>query len=305
MTALRLKLVRALRLFKHVPFISNSHIAQSTYNQVKEVTIKSFPDQEQIVETPHGFKMELNLSNPYERAIATGTYKNDAVSHFQDLASEGDTVIDVGANIGYYTLMAASEVGRHGEVYSFEPIDDNFSRLERNASINGFDNTNLFNYGLSKDAGKQEMYLPKGRPEEATLNEETWSELTHNKTEQKSTQVVKLENFDNSEVRAAIGDISLVKIDVEGAEFDVLQSMEQTLKENNTPILVTVHIPQLQKMGVPVKKFINYLSDLNYDTVDSLTTGMTKPIEDLKSNVDSIAEPQDFLFVTKEEGGIS
>lgn len=73
--------------------------------------------------------------------------------------SDGDTFIDVGANIGYFTILASSIVGQKGKVFSFEPDPRNFSILAVNASINGAENLQKFKAAVSDNPGARELFL--------------------------------------------------------------------------------------------------------------------------------------------------
>jgi hypothetical protein len=75
---------------------------------------------------------------------------------------KGDVVLDIGANIGYYTLIFAKLVGEEGKVFAFEPEPTNFSLLEKNVEINGYKNVVLIQKAVSNETGKIRLYLSKG-----------------------------------------------------------------------------------------------------------------------------------------------
>lgn len=72
---------------------------------------------------------------------------------------EGDIVLDVGANIGYYTLIFSKAVGRRGKVFAFEPEPNNFILLQKNVQINNLENVTLIQKAVSKKSGKIYLYL--------------------------------------------------------------------------------------------------------------------------------------------------
>ena len=91
-----------------------------------------------------------------------GEWAQAEIDLLLDLIEPGSVVIDVGAFIGTHTLAFASQVGAHGQVYSFEPQPDHFQLLQRNVAENGLTNVKLFSLGLSdgnEDMGA-EVYDP-------------------------------------------------------------------------------------------------------------------------------------------------
>ena len=104
----------------------------------------------------HGYIVVDGLTmylNPRDRVItpsmlAYGTWEPVETSLLLDNLRPGDTVIDVGANVGYYTLLAARKVGPRGKVVAFEPDPESFSFLKRNVKANGFTNVVLEQKGL-------------------------------------------------------------------------------------------------------------------------------------------------------------
>jgi FkbM family methyltransferase len=242
-------------------------------------------------------RIAVDYGNLLERSIALGEYKRDAVDFFEEALETGDVVVDVGANVGYYTLVASKNVGPSGQVYAFEPLTKNFNRLIENLGRNDADNVVTFNCGLAEEGGTATMHLPKGKPEEATLSKTTWSEITKGNSERKTTEEVELVIFDEID---EVGAIDFIKIDVEGAEFSVLRSMEQTLKESeNIDLLLVVHLPQLAEFGKEVGDVLSLLSSCGFERAYSITSETTHDIETLRDHPERFVGPNDFLVIQK------
>ena len=97
-----------------------------------------------IDDSPLGMGLEL---------LVFGCYEKPETDFVMEYVGEGDTVIDVGANIGYHTLLLARKVGRSGTVYGFEPEAGNFEILRNNIDNNGYKNCTLLNKAVSDTNG--------------------------------------------------------------------------------------------------------------------------------------------------------
>ena len=132
---------------------------------------------------------------------------------FLKLAREGMCVFDVGANIGYYTLLAARAVGTSGRVYAFEPEPHNFGFLTRNVAENRFTNVRPVNAAVSNRAGVMRLHL-----DDANFGAHSFEAGSVRSSSGRSVDVgtVRLDDF--AEEARAFGAGVLVKIDVQGAE---------------------------------------------------------------------------------------
>lgn len=107
---------------------------------------------------------ELELQSRNDRYISseiksTGIWEAFETSLFCTICNPGDIVIDVGANIGWYTIIASRLVGRQGKVIAFEPEPSNFEILQRNVERSALSNVVTYNYALADIPGNQELYL--------------------------------------------------------------------------------------------------------------------------------------------------
>lgn len=109
----------------------------------------------------HGFT--LYARSP-DRILALYLGKYSLLDSFESkllktLVSEGMTVIDIGANIGFYTLQLAALAGRNGHVYAFEPDTDNFRLLKRNLAVNSMTNVTPVSKAVSDKTGIARLYI--------------------------------------------------------------------------------------------------------------------------------------------------
>lgn len=134
---------------------------------------------------------------------------------------KGDTVIDIGAQIGFFSIYAA-ELSQTGNVYAFEPFIENFQMLENHKKINKKDNLFVYNVGVSDKEGAQTLYLS---PDNNTGGHSLY--LKKNDSNKKiEIQTIRLNDFCEKE---QLLKIDFLKLDCEGAEFDILKSNEAIL----------------------------------------------------------------------------
>jgi tRNA G37 N-methylase Trm5 len=88
----------------------------------------------------HGHKMLLASHGYPPLQMVNGAWERDTVRLFERILRAGDVVVDIGAHVGYFTLIAARSVGPEGRVYAFEPDPENYALLVRNIELNGYQN---------------------------------------------------------------------------------------------------------------------------------------------------------------------
>ena len=100
-------------------------------------------------------------SNDSLRLSINRVYEPSETKTIKTHVKKGDVVLDIGANIGYYTLIFAELVGEKGKVYAFEPDPTNFDLLRKNVEINGYRNITLIQKAVSNKNGKISFYSKK------------------------------------------------------------------------------------------------------------------------------------------------
>jgi FkbM family methyltransferase len=184
-----------------------------------------FPGGEQRV-VVNGMPMWVDTR---DRVIATHllgdeVWEPSETAAFLAHAREGMCVFDVGANIGYYTLLAARAVGSSGRVYAFEPEPRNFGLLTRNVAENGLTNVRLVNAAISNRAGVVRLHL-----DDANFGAHSFEAGSIATSSGRSVEVetVSLDGFVD-EARAFEAGV-LVKVDVQGAEALVVEGGRRLL----------------------------------------------------------------------------
>jgi FkbM family methyltransferase len=135
----------------------------------------------------------------------------------------GMVVFDVGANLGYYTLLFADRVGPTGKVVAIEPNPMTFELLAETISLNGFDHNVTLVQAAATDAAQDtlELFVPLGEPKNATVAFEGGARAAELR--------VKVPCVSIDQLSAGLTQVDFLKIDVEGAEASVLRGMTETI----------------------------------------------------------------------------
>lgn len=187
--------------------------------------------------------------------LSRGKWEEAETHLFSSLVKEGMTVVDIGANIGYYTLLAARLVGPQGKVYAFEPSQENFALLSRNVEANGYKNVVLVPKAVCERSGTARLRLDR----ESSGNHS----LSGIRGEGASAEVetVSLDDFFSSVHER----IDVIKIDAEGAEVAILQGMLATLARNPDLVLFTEFFPRaIQAFGYQPEEYVRHLASFGF-----------------------------------------
>lgn len=142
----------------------------------------------------------------------------------------GDRVIDVGANIGWFSITAADMVGREGAVHSFEPQPHLCTMFEASLLANHFEQVQLHRFGLSREPSTRELYVSRGNAGLASL----YPERVPNPMKVR----VELRDLKSLPARFSGGGFRLLKIDVEGHEISVLETLEPLFAVSSIPAVL-------------------------------------------------------------------
>jgi FkbM family methyltransferase len=202
---------------------------------------------------------------------------------------KGDTFIDVGANIGYISAIAMDLVGPQGQVHAFEPVKQYFRELKKLKILNKNYQLYLNNVAVGKSDGQHKMHCTKP----PFLGGSTIVNGFLPKETPQETQVVKIMRLDTYIRKNNIKKIKLIKIDVEGYEYSVLQGfVDQLFLLKKKPIIICEISPSAYvKIDYSLKQLKKYMSDHGYVAKSILNPKVIIDIENLK-------DTQDVLFMS-------
>jgi len=219
-------------------------------------------------------KMFLHPNDAFRLSIY-GIHGTHDFNIIKNNVKDGDNVIDLGANIGYFTLILAKLVGPTGKVFAFEPDPRNLALLKKNVEYNNYKNVIIVPKAVSNVNDKCTLYT----------GQKTFGQNKIYKP--KNTKIQKFIPIDSETVRlddffktnGLLDKISFIKMDVEGAEFLALSGMKEILKLNkNIKIFTEAEISYLEDAGSSYDQFIDLLTenDFTFSLADNRSETLTK-----------------------------
>jgi FkbM family methyltransferase len=175
-----------------------------------------------------GLRFNAAGANP---GYALGTSEPEVQDAVRGLVKPRDVVYDIGANVGFYTVLTGRLVGPAGAVYAFEPLADTAKAARRNADLNGFTHVTVLTNAVGRRAGRVKLALRE---------ESTWAKLADESTTGPTVDA-EMVAIDDLVEAGTIRPATFVKIDVEGAELEVIEGMRRTIAAHRPVILCEMH----------------------------------------------------------------
>lgn len=174
--------------------------------------------------------------------------------------SKGDIVVDVGASIGYYSLILARAVGKEGHVFAFEPRPERFELLQKNVEINGYDNITIEQMAVLDQNGETDFYYSKNQKTGFKLEvSEKEKEMI---SEKATTKTVRLEDYFKE--REIQNKIKFIKSDVDGPEFAVLKSAGCILQNKDLKVFFEWDYESIKIAGDSPEEVLELLYKNNF-----------------------------------------
>jgi len=168
---------------------------------------------------------KMYLDRAYEKAscctLVMDLYEPLMTDIFKKSLKRGDIVVDVGAYIGYYSLLASRIIGSEGKVYAFEPEPQNWSLLNKNIELNGYNNILPLQKAVSKECGTTRLFISRWGTSHSLKGQDTGKGFI-------DVETTSLDEFFKDKNHP----IDIIKMDVEGAEMDALLGMGRIIKQN-------------------------------------------------------------------------
>lgn len=179
------------------------------------------------IETIDGITFDLDLSEMIDACIYVHRFEKEVTDFINATSKKSFVILDIGANIGAHCLRFARIVGDEGKVYAFEPTDYAYAKLQKNIALNSFGNIETYQVALANQ----------------NLAQQTISYRSSWKSDGSQTQassVVDFVRLDDWAAENAIERLDVIKIDVDGNEFSVLNGGRELLKKFRPMVIAEV-----------------------------------------------------------------
>ncbi len=212
----------------------------------------------------NGKRMFVDL---WDSAVSTHlfvskTWEPEETRLVSSLLREGDVFVDVGANMGYFTLVASDAVGKSGKVFAFEPEPKNFSLLRKNVQANKCANARCEQKAVTASDHPVELFLSSFNYGDHRIFQSRDDDNYNRGAQRARTQVqgVALDSYFAPGTR-----IDFIKMDVQGAEYFALQGMKRVLRDNPDVVLVMEFWPHgLHEAGVEPARLLEEIEALSF-----------------------------------------
>jgi FkbM family methyltransferase len=195
-----------------------------------------------------------------------GYYEKPVARLLERLTERNGIILDIGANIGYFTLIAAKKA-KAGKVFSFEPVKELFQSLQKNVDENNLYNVDINQVAIGEDdkdgvifiSGSENLGMSSLRPPENFAG---------------VSQPVKTICIDNWAIEKNIQTIDIIKLDVEGSELLALKGMDQTITTFKPVLIVEINPDTLAYFNLVPSDVSIYLNSKNYQPFEISERGL-------------------------------
>ena len=235
------KIINSLEAIKKQKKISNLTISNPIISKttLDEHTIFLNPNDKVCIET----YADVDSYDPGSTAILKKLLKKDM------------NVINIGANIGYFTLLAAREVGPQGKIFAFEPFPKTVELLQKNVDVNGYSNVDVVPMAVSDKTGTAKLSVG-GSSLHNVISSRIITEMSLITVPQTS-----VDDFMSQKELS----INFVIIDAEGSEPFILNGMAKTIEKNLNMVIMIEYNPfTLELAGSTIENFMNVIANYGF-----------------------------------------
>lgn len=200
----------------------------------------------------------LRLPTRYFKYFPT-TYESDNFELLEANCKPGAVIIDIGAHIGLFSVIASQVAGDQGKIYAFEPAPSTFELLQKTVSINNKEKViETVQKAVGKETGKITFFISDDKADNS-------NSLVQYKEDRSLHGIdVAVTSVDNFVQEKNISKLDFIKIDVEGAEYDTLQGAVHTLKNLRPVCIVAIHPEPIAAKGDRLEDIYDLIAGCNY-----------------------------------------
>ena len=217
----------------------------------------------EIASLGRGLKRKINghslrLPTRYFRYFPED-YEAENFEFLTSSCKPGSVIIDIGAHIGLFSVIASQVAGKQGKVYAFEPAPSTYSLLQKTLSINNSGNQiETFQKAVGGETGKITFFVSDGQADNSNSLVEYKSDRPLHGID---TEVTTIDAFTKEK---NLGHLDFIKIDVEGAEYDTLRGAVQTLKNLRPVCIVAIHPEPIKAKGDRLEDIYDLIAGCGY-----------------------------------------
>lgn len=239
-----------------------------------------------LKKTIDGFFIYTNPNEHIQQQLFWyGYYEPELVEVIKKLVKPGDVFIDGGANIGYFSLLAA----KYGAtVFAFEPVSEVFEQLKINLHINNEDKITPIQKAFGDIVGEKEIYI-------SGSDNRGMSSFERPENFSGASEIVDIIRLDDWVTEFQINKINIIKLDIEGSELVALKGMETSLKEFKPLVITEVNLGTLSQFGIKPADIVNFMRKLNFEFFKIDEKGNLRFTE-----VDEIKRTTNIVFIHKD-----
>jgi FkbM family methyltransferase len=209
-----------------------------------------------------------------DQCLLDGGFEGAEIQFARRFLRTGMTVLDVGAHQGLYTLLASKRVGPNGRVIAFEPSPRERRWLVRHVRLNFCRNVRVEGFAVGSGPSEADLFVVEGR--------EDWGNSLRPPAVESPTRRVRVEviSLDGYLAKNKNRQVDFIKLDVEGAELEVLRGAKQLLSGRPRPvILAEVYDMRTEPWGFRAREIVEYLHLLGYEWFELNADGGIARIE--------------------------
>lgn len=260
----------------HVPFVS-AKLSR---------TVERYCDDRKVSCRARGLRWELDLNELIDhRIFYLGTHERFTTKRILDALPSGGTFFDVGANMGYFTTLAAKQVGPAGKVVAFEPMSRALAKLNRHVAINDLGNVTVEKLVLTDHAN--------GPIEVAFQN--SWYLYDHVDAEE-TRETIPTTTLDDYIASHDVTRIDAMKIDVDGYELKVLSGGQELLRRFRPHLFIELGKYTLRSAGDSLEALLDLLGGAGYQIFSEVTM---QPFSSMRELVAKIPEDRTLNVVCR------
>ena len=255
------KILHSLKLLiRDLPWMHRLHLKMYKFlvkTLPKKITLKIDNQKIKVLTSDYGLSRRLILFGEHVPAVT---------NFMKDKIKDGMVVVDVGANIGYNTLLASKRVN-NGKVYAFEPDPRCYELLTDNIKINNYHNTICDPRALAETYGNFSIYLDEHHLSSTTISKQNLqNNLGNNNTFGGKIEVEKITLDDYFNEISESRSVDFLKMNIQGAEGLVIAGSKNTIKKSNNMIILTEFwISGLKSCGTDPKKLLLEIKSLGFE----------------------------------------